>query len=157
MIKNLNWSYLVIPAIAFLTAYAGGLLTTAGLDWYRTISLPAWTPPGSVIGVVWTTIFTLSAVSGLIIWNTAPRDDRLYWILGVFAVNLILNVGWSGLFFGAHLLGAAIWEAAVLAGSVVVLILLMWPVSRLAALLLVPYAGWVSFATYLTYVIWSLN
>lgn len=157
MARKIRPNHIVIPVIAIFTSYAGGAITMAGMEWYRGITLPPWTPPGSVIGAVWAIIFTLSAVSALIVWNTSARDDRFYRIFGVFAVNVNLNVGWSLLFFGLHMMGAAIFEAAALAGSVVVLIVLIWPVSRLAALLLVPYAGWVSFATYLTYVIWRLN
>ena len=150
-------NYFFILLITFLTAFLGSWLTNRGMGWYKTIKLPSWTPPGSVIGTVWTIIFILATISALITWNKLQHDSHLYWIAVIFIINAILNVGWSFLFFYLHLTGLAIFEAALLGISVVALTVLIWPVSRLAATLLLPYAGWVSFATFLTYMIWSLN
>lgn len=138
-------------------AWLGGMITSAGMDWYETINLPDFTPSGYVIGTVWTIIFILAAISALIVWNRFPRGRRFNWIIGVFLVNAFLNVFWSYLFFGEHLLGLAIWEAGILAFSVALLIVVLRPFSRLAAILLYPYLFWVVFATYLTYTVWTLN
>jgi len=150
-------NYIIIPLIVFLVAFAGSLITSGGMDWYKTINLPAWTPPGSVIGAVWTTIFILSAISALIVWNRFPRGRRFSWIFIIFIINALLNIFWSYLFFGKNLLDFAFWEAGFLFISVVLLVILIRPVSRLAAILLYPYAIWVAFATYLTYAAWMLN
>ncbi|PIR66294.1 MAG: hypothetical protein COU51_04675 [Parcubacteria group bacterium CG10_big_fil_rev_8_21_14_0_10_36_14] len=69
----------------------------------------------------------------------------------------MLNFLWSYLFFDQHLFFLAIIEASILGFSVLILIIFIWPVSRLASILLFPYFGWVAFATYLTYAIWVLN
>jgi len=150
-------NYLVIPLIVVLVAWLGGLITSAGMDWYETINLPDFTPPGYVIGTVWTIIFILTAMTALIVWNSFPRGKRFNWTISVFLVNAFLNVFWSYLFFGEHLLGLAIWDAGILAFSVALLIVALRPFSRLAAILLYPYLLWVVFATYLTYTVWALN
>lgn len=150
-------SYIIIPLITLATALLGSRLTSSGMDWYKTINLPAWTPAGSIIGAVWTVLFVLATISALIIWNRSAHDTRFWWIVAIFVANAILNAGWSWLFFNQHLLGLAIFEAALLGASILALIILIWPSSRLAAALLVPYAAWVAFATFLTYKIWSLN
>jgi len=152
-------SYIIIPLITVLTAGIGSLLTSGGMSWYKSINLPSWTPAGSIIGAIWTTIFILSAASALIVWNTSANmgQTRLSWIAGVFIANAVLNVLWSYLFFNQHLIAPAIFEAGILGLSVIALIVLIWPISELAALLLFPYAGWVCFATYLTYSVWLLN
>ena len=150
-------NYFIIPLIVFLVAFTGSLITSGGMDWYKTINLPVWTPPGSVIGIVWTTIFILSAISSLIVWNRFPRGRRFSWIFIIFGINALLNIFWSYLFFGKNLLDFAFWEAGFLFISVVLLIILIRPVSRLAAILLYPYAIWGAFATYLTYTVWMLN
>lgn len=155
-LTRLNASYLIIPLAVILVAVAGSSITTGGMDWYRTIRLPSWTPPGAVIGAVWTTIFALTAASAVIAWNGAAKEARLA-IAIAFVVNGFLNVLWSYLFFGLHLMSAATAEAGLLAFSVVAVIVLVWPVSRVAAALLFPYAGWASFATYLTYRVWTIN
>ena len=150
-------NYFIIPLIVFLVAFTGSLITSGGMDWYKTINLPVWTPPGSVIGIAWTIIFILSAISALIVWNRFPRGRRFSWIFIIFGINALLNIFWSYLFFDKHLLNFALWEAGFLFISVVLLIILIRPVSRLAAILLYPYAIWGAFATYLTYTVWMLN
>lgn len=150
-------NYFIIPLIIFIVAVLGSWLTGSGLDWYKSIKLPSWTPPGSLIGAVWTIIFILSATSALIFYNLASHGSRFFWIIFLFILNTVLNVGWSYLFFRGHLIGPAVIEAALLDFSVIGLVILIWPISRLASLLLLPYAGWVAFATYLTYIVWSLN
>ena len=77
--------------------------------------------------------------------------------MSFFAVNAMLNVTWSLLFFNLHLIDMAVYEAAMLGLSVVIISALCWQISRAASLLLVPYAAWVAFATYLTYIVSSLN
>lgn len=150
-------SYILIPFITFFIASFGGRLTDGGMDWYKTINLPSWTPPGSFIGAMWTVIFILATISALTVWNSFPRDSRFWMIIYLFAGNAILNVFWSYLFFNQHLLGWATLEAGILAMSVLGLIFLIWPVSVSAASLLFLYAGWASFATYVSYSVWFLN
>ncbi len=157
---KLKLNYFIIPLITFLTAFLGGRLTSGGLAWYKTINLPAWTPGGGVIGAVWTILFILSAISALIVWNSSARSgqaDRWKWIFVIFIVNALLNIFWSWLFFGQHQMGWAILEAGLLDVSVWVLVILIWPVSRGAAALLLPYGAWAAFATFLTYSVWKLN
>jgi tryptophan-rich sensory protein len=150
-------SFIFIPLAVFAVAILGNWFTRGGMDWYQAINLPSFTPPGYVIGAVWTIIFILTAISAIIFWGKAPRDGRFWWVSGFFILNGLLNIFWSYLFFNRHWLGAAVWEAGILDLSVVILIILIWPVSRTAAVLLLPYTLWTTFATYLTYVIWSLN
>jgi benzodiazapine receptor len=150
-------NYFIIPLVVFLVAFLGSLITSGGMDWYQTINLPSWTPDGSVIGAVWTTIFILSAISALLVWNRFPRGKRFNWIFFLFGINAFLNVFWSYLFFGKHFLFWAVPEAALLCLSVVLLVILIRPLSRLAASLLYLYLFWTAFATYLTYMVWTLN
>ncbi len=151
-------NYFIIPAVTVLVAVAGSGLTKIGLaGWYQKLKLPAWTPSGAVIGAVWTTIFVLTAAAALIVWNQTGPKPQLGLIAAVFLLNAALNVFWSFLFFRQHWMLAAGWEAAALDLSVIVLIVLCWPISRVAAGLLAPYAAWGAFATYLTFTVWRLN
>ncbi len=148
---------LLIPILTFLTAAFGSWLTNRGMSWYQSINLPGWTPPGSVIGTVWTVIFILAMISVLIIWNRYFTEKNFWLIILFFIINALLNVGWSYLFFSLNLIGPAVFEAGLLGLSVLALIILIWPYSLTAAILLLPYFGWVCFATYLTYQVWLLN
>ncbi|OHA80894.1 MAG: hypothetical protein A2675_02270 [Candidatus Yonathbacteria bacterium RIFCSPHIGHO2_01_FULL_51_10] len=150
-------NYIIIPLITIIVATVGSLLTSGGMDWYQTIALPSWTPSGAIIGAVWTVLFVLATISALIVWNKVERTWIFKHIIRFFIMNAVVNVLWSAAFFGVHLLGLAVITAAILALTVIMLVLLIWKSSRTAALLLVPYAVWVVFATYLSYAIWDLN
>ncbi len=150
-------NYFLIPAVMLATALIGSLITQKGMAWYKKIRLPSWTPPGGVIGGVWTLIFALGGTSALLVWNNAPHDGRFWAIIALFLLNACANVFWTYLFFGVHRMYAAIWEALFLELTVLGLIWLMWTVSFPAAVLLEPYAAWVAFASYLTYRVWLLN
>lgn len=153
----LKLNYFIIPLITFAVAYFGGRVTSTGMDWYRTINLPSWTPSGAIIGAVWTTIFILTAISAILVWNKGMDIKNFKLIMVFFILNAMINFAWSYLFFGKHLIGADIFVAGLLEISVLVLIVLIWPISKLASGLLFPYSAWVFFATYLNYLIWSLN
>ncbi|MCX6744559.1 MAG: tryptophan-rich sensory protein [Candidatus Parcubacteria bacterium] len=153
----MKWSYLVIPITVFLTAFIGSTLTDPNSSWYKSLKLPSFAPPGYVIGMVWTVIFILCAISLLIMWNKLPHNTLFWWIIGIFVVNAILNIGWSLLFFNQHLILASILEMILLEASTIAIIILAWPLSRLAAGLLLPYGAWVAFATYLAMNIYQLN
>ncbi|MBU4422041.1 tryptophan-rich sensory protein [Candidatus Parcubacteria bacterium] len=155
---RLKLNYIIIPLFTIALAYFGGQITSTGMEWYKTINLPAFTPPGYIIGAVWTFIFLCATISAIIIWNKLEKNNsRFIFIIIFFIINGGLNFLWSYIFFGQHLFYPAIIEAAILGFSVLVIIASTWSVSRLASILLFPYFVWVTFATYLTYSIWLLN
>ena len=150
-------NYFVIPLITIATATVGSAITSAGMNWYRTINLPPIAPPGSYIGLVWTIIFILTTIATLIVWNEKKRRNDFNVIIWLLIANALLNVYWSVLFFGWHYLGLAIWEMLLLNLTNLLLIIRLWRKNRSAALLLIPYFLWVCFATYLAYQIYMIN
>lgn len=152
--------YFVIIAVTFVTAVGGGFITEAGLDWYSSLNLPATIPDARVYGTVWSIIFLLAAMSATILWTLKLRGkqaQRRRNIAYLFLANAALNVLWPVIFFGLHNIGLALAEALLLNATVIALILLIWPISRISAYLLIPYTLWVTFATYLTYMVFILN
>ncbi len=77
--------------------------------------------------------------------------------LALFAIQLVLNAAWSWLFFGFHLPGAAFIEVVVLFAAILATTICFWSKSLAAGLLMVPYLGWVAFASILNFTIWRLN
>ncbi len=154
-------NYAAIPLVTIGVAVLGSYITGGNMEWYQTLNLPSFTPPGQTIGAAWTAIFILATISALLVWNgpAGPRQAQTErnWIMAAFGLNGVLNLGWSYLFFGQHLIGPAVLESAALGLSVVLLISLIRTRFRLAAWLLAPYLVWVAFATYLTYAVWTLN
>lgn len=148
---------IIIPLITVIIALSGSSITSRGMDWYNQINLPVWTPAGSIIGMVWTIIFILTTISAILFWARGFRNRKFWIIISLFVFNGILNVFWSALFFGFHLIGASILEMIILEITTLCLIFLIRPTSRLASILLYPYAIWVAFATYLAYSTLILN
>jgi len=148
---------ITIILVVLITAGIGSVITSAGMKWYRSIDLPPFTPPGEFIGSIWSAIYLLTGVSAYIFWHTSLPDAWRTGIFLGFVANAILNVLWSAIFFRWHAIGWAFIEALFLEASVLLLIALLLPYSYVAALLLVPYALWVLFASFLTFTIWQVN
>jgi len=150
--------YLLVPVVVIGTALFGSYLTSLGLgEWYGSLNLPSFAPPGGLIGTVWSTIYLLVAICAFIFYARVKDKKQKDRVTAFFLVNAFLNVFWSFLFFANQLIGFAILDSILLGFSVLILIYLIYPVSKLAAGLLLPYVVWVGFATYLNYLIWTLN
>lgn len=125
--------------------------------WYQSIDKATLTPPSWVFPVVWPVLYLMM---GLSLWrfleSEAPRHARTAGMI-LFGLQLVLNGLWSYLFFGLHNPGLALIEIALLWCMIAGVIFVFSRHSRGAALLLVPYLAWVSFATYLNFEIWRLQ
>ena len=146
----------IAAAAVFAVAALGGALTDIGA-WYKALQKPSWQPPDWLFGPVWTTIFTLIAISAASAWRDAPDAGTRGQIVGLFMLNGILNVLWSLLFFYLRRPDWALIEVVALWLSIVALILMLWRFSMRASLLLLPYLAWVSLAAYLNLTIVRLN
>jgi tryptophan-rich sensory protein len=154
---RLKLNYLFIPLFVVITASAASYFADVGRAWYKTINLPQWTPSNSIMVIAWITIFILTSISILIVWNKYSSQKGFGIIISLFVLNALLNVGWNILFFTQQQIGLAFFQAILLASNVILLIALIWKFCPLAACLLFPYSIWVVFATVLTYNVWMLN
>ena len=136
-------------AAVVATAVIGGLGTDVRSRWYRQLDKPAWQPPGAAFGPAWTTLYALMAVASARTLDRLdePGDRRAY--ATAFGANLVLNTGWSWLFFRARRPRCALAEILLLEASTLDLKRRAATVDGAAATMLVPYAGWVAFATLL--------
>ena len=143
--------------IVFCVAWIGGSFTNMSVsNWYPTLNKPAWTPSGSTIGLVWTILYSTMAVAAWMVWLSGGLIEQRR-PLGIYAVQLFLNAGWSFLFFGLRSPGLALVEIVVLWIAILVTLISFWRVSRVAGALMIPYLLWVSFAAFLNFLIWRLN
>ncbi|SDE92865.1 TspO/MBR family protein [Halorientalis regularis] len=151
-------SLVLVVLASELLGGLGNLLSLSGVTtWYPTLTKPAFTPPGWVFGPVWITLFALMGVAAWLVWRAGLDDRTVRIALALFAGQFAFNVAWSGAFFGLRspLLGLVV--IAVLWLTIVATVLAFDRVDRRAALLLVPYLLWVSFAALLNYELWRLN
>ena len=93
-------------------------------------------------------------VAAWLVWRS-PGPKRA--ALTLFGAQLAANALWSWLFFAWHRGALAAVEILVLLALIVAMIVAFWRISRLAALLMVPYLLWVSFASVLTWAVWRSN
>lgn len=143
-------------AAVAVAAVVGGLAASSAGSDYASLDRPAWAPPSWLFGPVWTVLYVMIAVAGWLVWRTAGwAAARL--ALSVFAAQLVLNMLWTPLFFGAGQYGLAFLDIGLLWGAVIWCIVLFRRHSRLAALLLVPYLLWVTYAAALNLSIWLMN
>jgi tryptophan-rich sensory protein len=135
----------------------GAIATTPEIEgWYTTIAKPTWNPPDSVFGPVWTALFVLMAIAAWLVWK--PEGFQAAALpLSLFAVQLLLNVAWSWIFFGLHQPGWAFVEILALWLAILATTVLFFRRSKTAGWLLVPYLAWVSFAGALNFAIWQMN
>lgn len=121
--------------------------------WYARLRKPRFNPPSRVFGPVWSVLYALMGVAFALV--VSERVDAL--AISVFALQLVLNALWTIVFFGARRIRRALVVIVALWLSILATILAFWPLSITAALLLVPYLAWVSFAALLNARIAQLN
>jgi translocator protein len=134
---------------------AASLVTEPNIPgWYGALAKPSFNPPNWLFAPVWTLLYVLMGIAAWRVWRktSASSAEMLLWF-----AQLALNFGWSFVFFGAHAIGTALVEILLLLALVIVTAIAFWRVDRIAAVLLLPYIGWVGFASLLNYEIWRLN
>jgi tryptophan-rich sensory protein len=155
--KRANPMHWVVPVlVAIVVAGSGGALTDIG-QWYSDLQKPSWQPPEWLFGPAWTLIFVCAVFAAVKGWRAAESSRVRTLLVALFLANAVLNVLWSLLFFHLRRPDWALLEVPLLWASILALVRLLWPRSRVAAMLLVPYLAWVSFAAFLNYTIVQLN
>lgn len=153
-IPNLLFSIIVCQAAGVL----GSIFTKSSVTtWYPTLQKPWFTPSGGVISTVWILLFTLMGVSLFLVLREGFGRSDIKVAVYVFAAQLVVNVLWSFAFFGLRSPPGGIIVIALLWLLILQTIVRFRRISGEAALLLVPYIVWVSFAAFLNYTIWRLN
>ncbi|WP_144904138.1 TspO/MBR family protein [Halobellus captivus] len=142
-----------------LVGASGAVFTAQGLgEWYDSLVRPAVAPPNWVFGPVWTALFALMGAALWLVWKRATEEPEAVRVATVvFVVHFAFNLGWSAAFFGMREIGLGLAVIAVLWALIVATMRAFARVDRRAALLLVPYLLWVTFAAYLNYQFWVLN
>jgi tryptophan-rich sensory protein len=160
--KNKNLKKIIIffvsIAIPLLSGFIGSMATSSSVSsWYQTINKPSFNPPDSIFGQVWSTLFLLMGVSLYLVWSKGLKKKGVKKALGVFGAQMLLNIGWSFMFFGLRSPILGLIEIIVLWAAILYTIILFYRIEKNAAYLLIPYILWVSFAAVLNFAIFLLN
>jgi benzodiazapine receptor len=143
--------------LCFAAAAVGSLFTAQSVNtWYEGLAKPSWTPPDSLFAPVWTFLYLAMALAAWLVWRKRGLRGAPV-ALGLFFLQLVLNVAWSGLFFGMRSPLLGLLDIAVLWLAIVATLIAFWRINAFAGLLFVPYAAWVTYAGALNFAIWQLN
>ena len=133
-------------------------LTRSSMNIYGELAKPPLAPPAIVFPVVWTLLYVLMGISSVLVFNSreinpvaAEKGLRIY------LLSLILNFSWSLIFFNNRLFGLAIVNILILLALIIGTIVNYFKIKPVAAILQIPYALWVVFATYLNVAIFIIN
>jgi tryptophan-rich sensory protein len=152
-----RWAMVTVPLVLLL-GFLAGRSVASGSDnaWYQALVKPSVTPPGWVFPVAWTTLYILIGLALAVIMNARGARGRAL-AVGLFAAQFVLNLVWTPLFFGAHMVDAALLDILAMLVLGIVTTIVFGRIRPLAAWLMVPYLVWISFAGVLTWRIGQLN
>ncbi|MDP3823730.1 MAG: TspO/MBR family protein [Burkholderiales bacterium] len=140
----------------FLTAAIGAFASIDAKEFYASLNQPAWSPPPTVFGPVWTVLYLMMcAAAWLVVRQVGTATARpAMWLYGT---QLVCNALWTWLFFHWHWGAVAFAEVLLLFVLVTLTLRAFWRVRALSGWLLLPYLAWVGFASALTLAMWRLN
>ena len=159
-VRRREWWKLAIVCVVAIEIVGGlsGWLSNSGYenDWFAALQKPSFMPPGWLFGVVWPTLYALLGIAlGLVL--AEPPSQRRTTALALFFAQLALNFAWSPIFFGAHAITPAKYVIIVMIALAVGAAVQFYRIRPAAGLLMIPYLGWLAFATALTAAIEGLN
>lgn len=145
----LRWSLFCVPLIVLL-GFTGGKLGSPDTVWFESLTKPAIFPPPAAFGIVWSIMYVMIGFAlALVISSWGAYGRGLAVVL--FAVHFVFNIAWTPVFFGMqNMLGGLVVLGLAIA-SLLPVLFMFFRVRRLAAYLMVPYFGWLCFATALNY------
>lgn len=158
MSSSRQWLGLVVfIGVCFAAAGVGAMLTASSVNgWYATLRKPSWNPPKEVFGPVWSLLYLCMAIAAWLVWRRQGLAGAAI-PLAIFAVQLTLNVAWSGLFFALHRPWLAFADILLLWGAILLTMVSFNRVTPLASWLLLPYLVWVTFAAALNLTLAKMN
>ncbi len=117
--------------------------------WYDQLSKPGWTPPPGTIGLIWTILYPILAVSfGFVLVRTCM--SKLSWLVALpFIINLVANLLFMPVFSGLRNLPLATADILIVLGTIIWMVVAIWPHYRWVAVAQLPYLAWVGTATVL--------
>jgi len=135
----------------------GDVFTMPWIEWYNALAKPSWTPAPSTIGLIWSIIYPIIAVSFGFVFVQAIRK-KFPWLVALpFAINLVANLIFTPIQFGMRNLPLAAVDILIVWITIIWMCVAVWRHSRWVALAQGPYFLWVSLATVLQLNITAMN
>ena len=142
------WKALALTMLAAGAAALVGNLAAEPREmrrYYRRLDKPSFAPPAKVFGPVWGVLYPAIALSGARVL-AAPRSPRRSTAMALWLSQMALNAAWTPLFFGKRNARAALVDIAALLALTAAYTVAASRIDKPAALLAMPYTGWIAFA-----------
>lgn len=153
----LRYALFTVPAVLLLGILSGRVSGSGyGNPWFDALVKPDFMPPGWAFGAAWTMLYIILGLVFAMILHARGAEGRGR-LIALFMVQLLLNFAWSPVFFGFHQVGIALSIIAAMIVLTVAIAVLLWPIRKVGAVLLVPYLAWLCFAAALNFQIIELN
>lgn len=161
-IFKINGEFKILPlliniSIPVLGGFIVGYLNHNTMNTYDMLKKPFFTPPNIVFPIVWTILYILMGIAAYRIFmrnKQGSNDDGGYFF---YLIQLMVNFLWSFIFFTFRLYGISFILLIVLLILILITFVKFIKIDKIAALLLIPYLIWVSYAGVLNLFIWMLN
>lgn len=140
--------------LSWLTARA---THTDSSGWYDSLEKPLLTPPDFVFPIVWSVLYIMIAAAGWLFWRERNNSEQSLFLFFLFSLQAVMNWGWSFIFFSLHLLGLSVFWVLSLTACVGFLIRSTQTTEPRAAILLLPYFFWLTYASFLAFSVWLSN
>lgn len=147
----------VCIAIPLLVGGLAALLSGGGMDVFAMVQKPPLSPPAWLFPVAWTILYTLMGISSYLILTADVSKEQKDDAIRVYGWQLLVNFLWPTFFFNYQWYLFAFFWLVLLWLLVFLMIFKFKDISRLAAILNIPYLLWLTFAGYLNFSIWLLN
>lgn len=144
-----------------LMSVGGGLLvgfiTRNSINVYDTLKKSLLTPPNIVFQIVWIVLYTLIGIAAYRIYMNNKAEKNDYNGYFYYLVQLLINFLWTIIFFNLRLYGISFILIIILLILITITTIKFFKVDKISGVLMVPYIGWITFASYLTFYIWIFN
>ena len=156
--KQKRWlPYLIGILICLGVGILAGILSRGGIDEYQaSVIQPSLAPPAFLFPIVWSVLYILMGISAARIWLTDQSAARRKGLI-LFVIQLVVNFCWSFIFFNWQAFELAFLWLLLLWGLVSWMIITFRMIDKTAARLQLPYLLWLTFAAYLSALVWLLN
>ncbi len=126
------------------------------MEWFHSLNKPFLNPPDAIFAPVWICLYILIAISLILfIKGGITKEKRTPLIF--FLIQLTLNLAWTPVFFNARNIGGGLFIITFMWLFLLFTIILFFRHSITAAIILIPYLLWISFAFYLNLAYYVLN
>ncbi|MDE2436418.1 MAG: tryptophan-rich sensory protein [Sphingomonadales bacterium] len=153
----LRWALVFVPGVIML-GYLSNVGSGGGASnaWFTDLAKPDLYPSSTTYMVVWTGLYALMAMAAVLVVTARGASGRAA-AIGAFAVQLVLILAWSPVFFGMHRIQTALFLLFAIDAAVLVTVLLFRRVRPVAAALMLPCLAWLLFSTVLNWQLLNAN